>query len=76
MSVIKLPAAFCDEFDRICRSFIWGESDGAKKIHLVTWDELCKPKECKGLGLTSTKEKNVVVLGKLGWRLFTDCHAL
>ncbi|CAN0917770.1 Putative ribonuclease H protein At1g65750 [Linum grandiflorum] len=42
---------------RIC-NFVWGSLPGGRKPHLVSWDDLCRPKDQGGLGLRKAKELN------------------
>lgn len=39
-----------------------------KKIHLVDWDTICKPKESSGLGIVDLHIKNFAFLNKWIWR--------
>lgn len=43
-----------------------------RRIHLVAWDKLCRPKERGGIGLKRASEMNKALLAKLGWRLLTN----
>lgn len=49
-----LPKFVCDEVDKRCRRFLWGDANGEKHIHTVGWNKVCKPKKWGGLGLRST----------------------
>ena len=40
----KVPEAICNKMDAISRAFWWGHDLGGKKMHLVSWDKVCKPK--------------------------------
>lgn len=55
--------------DKIQKTFIWGSTLTSKKIHLLSWDTLTKDKEKEGLGIHSAKDKNLVILASLSWRL-------
>lgn len=59
-----LPRSTFDELDKINRNFVWGESDRHKKIHLVAWNDLCKPKVIGGLGLRSVGNVNKTFMMK------------
>ncbi|OMO64495.1 reverse transcriptase [Corchorus capsularis] len=45
-----LPSRICSEIDRTCRNFIWNDSEQKKKIHLLRWEEVTKPKNLGGRG--------------------------
>ena len=47
------------------RNFLWGTSEAAKKIHLVGWQKVTKPKDEGGLGLQTAKGRNISLLAKL-----------
>ncbi|KAL8139806.1 LOW QUALITY PROTEIN: hypothetical protein V2J09_005827, partial [Rumex salicifolius] len=44
MQTLILPTSICDHIDNIYRNFIWGCSETSRNVHLVVWDDLCKPK--------------------------------
>lgn len=45
------------------------EQDNVNKIHLLSWEILCRPKERGGFGLRKAEGMNKSLLAKLGWRL-------
>ncbi|KAK7837167.1 transcription initiation factor tfiid subunit 1 [Quercus suber] len=45
-------------------------------MHWVNWGEVTKPKELGGLGLQSTKGRNMAFLAKLNWRFQTEKDSL
>ena len=58
MQGVALPSHLCEKLDKINRDFLWGHStDGKKRMHLVRWNKIIKPKEKGGLGIHSAKEK-------------------
>ena len=66
----------CSRIDRICRQFIWGSSEYKKRVHLVSWDKVCKPKEQGGLGFRKEREINIVWMTKLAWGIVNKPEAL
>ncbi|KAI0519028.1 hypothetical protein KFK09_006467 [Dendrobium nobile] len=49
-----MPKSILKFIKRISSKFLlFGEMDGCKKIHMLSWDKICKPKACGGLGLPS-----------------------
>ena len=62
--------------DRISRNFLWGSLDHKRKLHMVGWKKITKPKKEGGLGLQSAKEKNIALLAKLNWRLHTKKESI
>lgn len=76
MQTAKLPASTCDTLDKLNRDFLWGDCDGKKKIHLVNWDTVCRPKVAGGLGIKKTSVVNKVMLAKTGWRIMQKDEGL
>lgn len=76
MQTSKLPAATCDEVERLCRNFIWGSTPEVRKNHLVSWETICSPKDQGGLGFRSLRMVNTAYLMKLDWGLLTNKDAL
>lgn len=67
-----LPRTTCDEIDKLCRGFIWGDEVNHRRIHLLSWDKLCKPKKEGGLGLRSSREANSALMLKAIWNLCSN----
>lgn len=47
----KLPVWVHKRLDRAIRQCVWNSFTGSKRIHLLSWDVLCRPKEKEGVGL-------------------------
>ncbi|CAN1129226.1 Putative ribonuclease H protein At1g65750 [Linum perenne] len=69
MQTSLLPVYICEKIDQRIRDFVWGSDHGKRKVHLVNWDTICKPKEIGGLGLRSARHLNQAFLLKLAWGL-------
>ncbi|CAN1171162.1 Putative ribonuclease H protein At1g65750 [Linum perenne] len=69
MQTAMLPAHICDKIDRKIRNFIWGSVEGARKIHNIKWEIVCKPKSMGGLGLRSARDLNKAFIMKIVWGL-------
>lgn len=76
MLSVKFPLITYIEIDKVVRDFVWGSSDKGRKLHLVKWEEVCKPKGEGGLGLKKAEDMNKVFLMKLGWCYMTNPKAL
>lgn len=46
-----LPARVLNHLDRTNRDFLWGASESGKKMHMVSWSKIAKPKARGGLGI-------------------------
>uniref|UniRef100_A0A151UFK2 Ribonuclease H protein At1g65750 family n=1 Tax=Cajanus cajan TaxID=3821 RepID=A0A151UFK2_CAJCA len=73
---VFLPRSVCDEVDRLCRSFLWGESNNQRRYHAIGWSTVCQPKEHGGLGLRSMRNVNTAYMMKNCWSLITEPHKL
>lgn len=76
MQSTVLPSGTCDEIDKLCRNFIWGGDENHRTVHLISWSNLCKPKDAGGLGLRSTRAANSAFLMKGPWNFCTKPDTL
>ena len=65
MQCVALPFKILQGIDRLSRNFLWGSSENKKKLHLISWGKITKPKEEGGLGIQAAKPKNTALLAKL-----------
>ena len=65
MASVTLPALISDKIDRATWAFIWGSWEGARKMHLVSWQEVSKPRDCGWLGIRRMSDLNVDIYSKL-----------
>lgn len=66
----------CEHIDKLNRNFLWGCFEGARKIHLVNWNQVCKNKKHGGLGIRKAREQNSTFISKLGWKLISNAEDL
>lgn len=64
MSYFKLPSSFCLELSKIIACFWWGTTETRKRIHWVSWDRICWPKELEGLNFRDLELFNKALLAK------------
>jgi hypothetical protein len=76
MQNVALPSRICTKLDKINRDFLWGSTDEKKKMHMVSWEKVCRPKNLGGLGLYATKSRNIALLAKLNWRVMEESDSL
>ncbi|CAN1777598.1 Putative ribonuclease H protein At1g65750 [Linum perenne] len=76
MQTAFLPVSLCDKIDRKIRNFIWGSSEGNRRIHNVNWETVCRPKNLGGLGLRNARDLNKAFLMKLVWSLVSRSEEL
>lgn len=58
MQAEEFPRGICDEVDKLRRRFIWGEEAKQRKVHLLNWEKMCKPKKYGCLGFRFTRKMN------------------
>ena len=68
MQGVLLPSRVHNKLDKLTRDFIWGSSIEKRKLHLVSWEKVVRPKENGGLGIHVAKQKNFSLTDKLCWR--------
>uniref|UniRef100_A0A2N9IZP5 C2H2-type domain-containing protein n=1 Tax=Fagus sylvatica TaxID=28930 RepID=A0A2N9IZP5_FAGSY len=76
MQNVALPTRVCSTLDKLNRDFLWGSTEESKKMHMVSWGKICRPRDLGGLGLYSTKARNIALLAKLNWRAMEDPNSL
>ena len=65
MQCNSLPPKITQNIDKLCLNFLWSLTEEKKKLHLISWKKITKPKNEGGLGLQADREKNVEFLAKL-----------
>ena len=66
----------CNKLDAIVRSFWWGHDLGTRKLHLVNWGNVCKPKRLGGLGFKNFSLFNRAMIAKQNWRVQNNPNSL
>ena len=51
MQGVALLNHLCEKLDKINKDFLWGSSTKKKKLHLVGWSKIIRPKDEGGLGI-------------------------
>jgi hypothetical protein len=76
MSLFPVPMGVAKRIDKIQREFLWGGMGDDKKLHLVSWNQICYPLREGGLGIRSLHKFNQALMGKWIWRYATEREAL
>ena len=76
MNCFRLPDSLCEELTSMIRKFWWGQQKEEKRIAWLSWEKLCVPKSCGGMGFKQLKYFNMALLAKQGWRLQTNPNSL
>lgn len=64
-----IPKSICSQVEKLQRKFIWGETDGQRKTHLIKWDTCCLSRKEGGLGFKKPYLMNEAFIMKLTWEL-------
>jgi hypothetical protein len=67
-SAMAAPRSVLSIIRNLQRNFLWQGFNTGKKIALVSWDKLCRPKAQGGLGLRDPLIMNKVLTAKIWWR--------
>ena len=68
-SCFKVPETVCNKMDALSRAFLWGHDPTDRKMHMVSWEKICKPKRDGGLGLKKFGLMNQAMLARQYWRI-------
>ena len=72
MAYLPISNWLSKKFEPKLRDFLWKDNLDDKKLALIKWDNLCKPKECGGLGIKKPQWQNEALGAKLVWRLYQE----
>ena len=75
-AIFPLPKECLDELEQICNAFHWTGAPNSARRAKVSWDAVCSPKDCGGLGLCRLLGLNQVYGLKLIWLLFAGSDSL
>ncbi|KAL3613262.1 hypothetical protein CASFOL_042885 [Castilleja foliolosa] len=71
MSAIAVNSGTLRYIETIFRNFLWQQKD-QHRCHWVSWDKICKPTECGGLGIRSLADTLFGLHGKLAWNIIQN----
>lgn len=67
MSIFKMPKGIVNRVEQLFRNFLWGCKEESRKVHLVRWSKVTKPKR-GGLEIVRLGIRNHALLCKWSWR--------
>ncbi|XP_074277785.1 uncharacterized protein LOC141601405 [Silene latifolia] len=62
-----IPSSIMAKIESTCRSFLWKGDAHSHSNALVSWKQVCLPKEQGGLGVCDIRRWNVAAVGKYVW---------
>ncbi|XP_038688673.1 uncharacterized protein LOC119987842 [Tripterygium wilfordii] len=66
----------CMNIERLVRRFLWGGNEELRKVSIVNWEKVTRPKDAGGLGIKRMCQMNHSYLAKIGWRLINEKDSL
>lgn len=66
--IVKLPLSIRDDLEKLEKAFLWGQKVKERKLHLVNWKQVQKPREFRGLEAL-IRAMNEAYLIRLAWNL-------
>jgi hypothetical protein len=76
LSLFPIPMSVAKRLEKVQRDFLWGGMRDEPKLHLVSWNQVCRPLRSGGLGIRKLHEFNQALLGKWLWRYTNESEAL
>ena len=71
-SVLLAPKTITNKISELLRRFLWeGGRNNDKKLHLVSWDKVLKPKMEGGLQIRDVSTQNLAMGGKILWNMIS-----
>ncbi|KAL9679486.1 hypothetical protein QQ045_017349 [Rhodiola kirilowii] len=67
LASLPTPIGVIDRINSLLSNFIW-DSGGQSRRHWVNWPDICKSKQCGGLGIRNLKDIRQAFLYKMAWR--------
>ena len=60
------------KFEAKLRNFLWNDCEEEKKLVIIKWENIWKPKDMGGLGIKNLQWKNEALGAKLIWCLYKE----
>lgn len=67
-SCLKVPDKICTKLNSLINAFCWGHQPSERKLHLINWNSICRPRNEGGLVIRKFKLMNQPLITKQFWR--------
>ena len=72
LQTTHLPTSAKVKIGQLFRRFIWSGAGSQRKLSLVNWNNICRPKSNGGLGFKDMEIMNKALLMKVAWDVFIN----
>lgn len=76
MSCFKIPDELCEDIEQLMCNLWWGDEEGKRKVHWMSWKKMCRAKDRGGMGFRNLELFNLSLLSRHGWRLVQEPDSL
>lgn len=68
LSLLMIPATIEKKTEQCQRDVLYDKGNKGDGMHLVAWEDICKPKYLGGLGIKWIRDMNKALFTKWTWR--------
>lgn len=72
----KMTQGFCEKYERLIRDLWWGDEEGHRRVHWMSWEQMTKPKRAGGIGFQDMKLFNQALVARQACRLIQRPESL